>query len=325
MGTTAGSVHERGQCVAVIELMGVRKSFRRLGSLESSVVLDGLDFVVPEGGVHGFLGPNGAGKTTSLRIMLGLVRADGGTSKILGRSVPSELGTVLAQVGALVDAPRLFPQWSGRYNLQVLAKYAGLAPYRVEQCLDLVGMSEQAETPFKGCSLGMKQRLGIAAAVLKDPRLLILDEPANGLDPAGIREIRDLVKQLGASGRTTVLVSSHQLQEVELMCDRVSILSRGRLVASGAMSDLERTYGVPDVVIRVDDTLASKLVLNEAGFTCEVQDGCLVVRSPGDPAVLNQLLAAKGHFASALVPQGASLESSFLELTTEATTARPTR
>jgi ABC-2 type transport system ATP-binding protein len=239
---------------------------------------------------------------------------------MFGQPVPEALPRVLAQVGALIETPRLFPQWGGRYNLQVLATIAGLPQARVEECLELVGMREHADAPFKSCSLGMKQRLGIGAALLKNPRLLILDEPGNGLDPAGIREMRDLIKRLGAGNETTVFVSSHQLGEIEQMCDRVSILSRGRLIAAGEVPEMMNRSGVPDVLVRVDDLEITRQIVAAAGFECVLQPDGLLVHAVGDPAFLSQILAARGQFVSALIPQATSLESSFLELTGETPT-----
>lgn len=308
----------------IVNLTGVRKSYRRLGSPRVAA-LDGLDLAVPEGGVHGFLGPNGSGKTTTLRILLGLVSTDHGEVRLFGHRVPDALPRVLAHVGSLIETPRLFPQWGGRYNLQVLATMARLTPVRVEECLELVGMREHGDAPFKSCSLGMKQRLGIAAALLKDPRLLILDEPGNGLDPAGIREMRDLIKALGAGSRTTVFVSSHQLGEIEQMCDRVSILSHGRLVASGEVPDIMNRHEVLDVLVRTDDLETAREVLLAAGFHCAVRPDGLLVSGAADPALVSRVLAARGQFVSALIPQETSLESSFLELTRETPPAEVSR
>ena len=176
--------------------------------------------------MHGFQGPNGSGKTTTIRVLLGLVSADAGEVRLLDRAVPGELPGVIASVGALVETPLFFPGFSGRVNLQLLAEVGGLPRAPVEECLELVELRDRAGDLFRGYSLGMKQRLGMAAALLKSPRLLVLDEPSNGLDPAGIRDVRELIRRLGADGRTTVLLSSHLLAEIEQVCDSVSILAR---------------------------------------------------------------------------------------------------
>jgi len=223
--------------VNVLEAAGVTKTYRRRGR-PPLLALDGLDLAVGAGGVHGFLGPNGSGKTTTIRALLGLVRVDRGELRLLGEPVPQALPHVIGSVGALVETPLFFPTFSGRLNLELLATTAGVAATRVDACLDLVDLRDRADERFKGYSLGMKQRLGIAAALLKAPQLLVLDEPSNGLDPAGIRDVRELVRRLGADGRTTVFLSSHLLAEVEQVCDSVSIMTRGRCVASGPVRDV---------------------------------------------------------------------------------------
>ena len=216
----------------VIELERVRKTY---GGVRKgrTVAVDDLTLSVASGGVHGFLGPNGSGKTTTIRILLGLVSPDAGAVRVLGADVPRGLPAVVGRVGALVESPQLFPTFSGRRNLQILAGLTDLPGTRVEQLLELVGLAERADDRVKGYSLGMRQRLAIAAAMLKAPELLILDEPTNGLDPAGMVEVRELIRTLGSDGRTTVFLSSHLLTEVEAVCDAVTILGRGRLVASG--------------------------------------------------------------------------------------------
>ena len=227
----------RGTPISVIEVHGATKTYRRRGK-PALRALDNVELVVEAGGVHGFLGPNGSGKTTTIRALLGLVRVDSGELRLLGHDVPTELPHAIASVGALVETPLFFPGFTGRLNLRLLADIAGVSPARVEECLEIVDLRERADERFKGYSLGMKQRLGIAAALLKTPRLLILDEPSNGLDPAGIKDTRDLIRRLGADGRTTVFLSSHLLAEVEQVCDHVSIMAKGRCVASGPVREV---------------------------------------------------------------------------------------
>src|SRR5215203_1348272 len=223
--------------------------------------LDNLDLLVETGGVHGFLGPNGSGKTTSIRVLLGLVSADAGTARLFDRPVPEALPEVIGHVGALVETPLFFPNFSGRRNLQLLAEVAGLPRTRVEECLEIVDLDERAGDRFKGYSLGMKQRLGIAAALLKTPQLLILDEPSNGLDPAGIRDVRELIRRLGRDGHTTVLLSSHLLAEIQQVADSVTILTQGRCVASGPVNDVLASRGSGDVLVHIADTAAAAGVL----------------------------------------------------------------
>ncbi len=221
---------------AAVEVRGAHKTYRRWRKPPEHAVR-GLDLTVEAGGVFGFLGPNASGKTTTIRLLLGLVRPDSGTLRVLGRSVPAQLPMVIGRVGALVETPLFFPNFSGRRNLALLARASNVPTARVQQMLELVDLAGRADDRVKGYSLGMKQRLGIAAALLKNPELLILDEPGNGLDAAGIREVRELIKRLGVSG-VTVLLSSHQLGEVQQVCDRVAIMSHGQVIASGSVTEL---------------------------------------------------------------------------------------
>ncbi|MGZ8628595.1 MAG: ABC transporter ATP-binding protein [Actinomycetota bacterium] len=215
----------------VIEVRGLRKEYRRLRR-GRTVALDGLDLAVPEGGVFGFLGPNGAGKTTTIRCLLGLVRPSAGRCRLLGAQSPRGLPGVVGRVGSIVETPTFYPRSTGRRNLELLGRVARIGRSRVAEVLEQVGLADRADDQVKTYSLGMKQRLGIGAALLKDPEMLLLDEPANGLDPAGIVEVRELLRRLGAEGRT-VFVSSHILSEIQQTADRVAILSRGRSVAAG--------------------------------------------------------------------------------------------
>ena len=267
--------------------------------------------------MHGFLGPNGSGKTTTIRMLLGLVRADSGRMHMLGRPVPEALPDVIGAVGALVETPLFFPNFSGRRNLRLLAEVAGVERARVEECLEIVGLRDRADDRFKGYSLGMKQRLGIAAALLKRPRLLILDEPSNGLDPAGIREVRELIQALGRDGHTTVFLSSHLLAEVQQVCDDVTILARGRQVAAGTVADVLAARATDDMRLRVPDPAAAKAVLESAGFTVSSMGDAWRLHGVTDPSAVTRLLAGQGHYLTELSPVVADLESAFLELTRE--------
>jgi len=303
--------------MSVIELRGVAKAYRRRGK-PSLRALDGLDLIVDAGGVHGFLGPNGSGKTTTIRVLLGLIRADEGQLRLLDRPVPAALPEVIGAVGALVETPLFFPTFSGRLNLRLLAQTAGVSRGRVEEVLDVVELSDRADERFKGYSLGMKQRLGIAAALLKTPRLLILDEPTNGLDPAGIRDVRELVRRLGADGRTTVFLSSHQLSEVEQVCDHVSIMARGRCVASGPVASVLAGRSSGDVRVRVPDLGGARLVLERAGYRVTDDGSMLLVGAVADPGELTRCLGEHGHWLTELTTVAVDLEAAFLELTEEA-------
>ena len=241
-----------------ISTRGLRKTYRNRKGRH--VAVQGLDLDVPVGGVHGFLGPNGSGKTTSIRMLLGLVRADAGTMHIFGTEVPRGLPDVVGRVGAIVEEPKFFPAFSGRENLILLADAIGAPRARVDAVLEETALGERGKDRFRSYSLGMKQRLAIAATLLKTPDLLIFDEPTNGLDPAGIREIRTTMRSLGAQGKT-VLVSSHILGEVEQVADSVSIIGHGRLLASGPVADVIGQQSVTSVRVGVADADAAERVL----------------------------------------------------------------
>ncbi len=301
---------------AVVEIRGLRKAYRtwRGGRRQA---LDGFDMEVAPGQVHGFLGPNGSGKTTTLRALLGLVAANAGRMRLFGREVPAALPEVAGQVGAIVESPQFFGNFSARETLTLLATAGGVARTRVDEVLELVGLRERARERVKSYSLGMKQRLAVASALLKRPRLLILDEPANGLDPAGIREMRDLMRGLAAQG-TTVLLSSHILSEVQQICDTVTIISLGRRVVTGPVAEVLAAHATGDVLVRLEspadhDTAAR--VLREAGATVTVRDDHLLVHRPERAAWVTRTLARRDLYVAELSPVGVDLESVFLELT----------
>ena len=298
---------------AVLEIEGLRKTYRsiRKGSRQA---LDGLDMSVDAGQVHGFLGPNGSGKTTTLRTLLGLVRANGGRMRILGEPVPDRLPHVVAQLGAIVESPQFFGNFSGRRTLKLLARAGGVPSPRVDEVLDLVGLRERARDRVKTYSLGMRQRLAVASALLKSPRLLILDEPANGLDPAGIREMRDLMRDLVAGG-TTVVLSSHILGEVQQICDSVTIISRGRRVAAGPVAQVLASQDRGEYRVRVFDHVRAAAILSDSGLPVRVHDDHFVVSNLADPALVTETLGAHQMWVSELTPLTPDLESVFLELT----------
>jgi ABC-2 type transport system ATP-binding protein len=299
-----------------VEMRAVSKSYRRRRRPPQRA-LDALDLVVDSGGVHGLLGPNGSGKTTMIRVLLGLVRPESGEVRLLDRPVPGSLPEVIGSVGALVETPLFFPGFTGRRNLQLLAETAGVPAVRVAEVLEVVELTDRADDRFKGYSLGMKQRLAIAAALLKQPRLLILDEPSNGLDPAGIRDVRELVRRLGEDPAVTVLVSSHLLTEIEQVCHSVSIMTRGRCVASGPVASVLAGRSSGDLRLRVADRAAAAAVLTGAGFAVDPDADALLVRAVPAPAEITRLLAQSGHYLEELTPVAADLESAFLELTAE--------
>ncbi|HEY0166006.1 MAG TPA: ABC transporter ATP-binding protein [Jatrophihabitans sp.] len=301
----------------VVEIREAHKTYRRWRKPAEHAVR-GLNLDVEAGGVFGFLGPNGSGKTTTIRLLLGLVRADSGSMRMLGQPVPAQLPQVIGRIGALVETPLFFPQFTGRRNLDLLAQASAIAPRRVDELLDFVGLTARAGDRVKGYSLGMKQRLGIAAALLKNPELLILDEPGNGLDAAGIREVRELIVELGASG-VTVLLSSHQLGEVQQVCDRVAIMSHGQVISTGSVADLLASQTTGDVRVRLADPAAGRAVLERAGFTVTSLADAWRVSGVDDPAAVTKALSDAGHYLQELSPIAADLESVFLELTAEST------
>jgi ABC-type multidrug transport system ATPase subunit len=297
-----------------ISTRGLRKTYRtRRG--RRVVAVQGLDLDVPVGGVHGFLGPNGSGKTTSIRMLLGLVRADAGSMTVFGQAVPEHLPDVVGRVGAIVESPKFFPAFSGRKNLELLADAIGAPRRRVGEVLAETSLGERGKDRFKTYSLGMKQRLAIAATLLKQPDLLIFDEPTNGLDPAGIREIRETMRGLGEQGRT-VLVSSHILAEVEHVADTVSIIGHGRLLASGTVAEvIGGSTTATTVRLMVDDLAAATQVLTAGGLAVCADGHYLLVDGAKHPAEVTQRLAQQDLYVSELLPVRADLESVFLELT----------
>jgi ABC-type multidrug transport system ATPase subunit len=276
--------------------------------------VDRLNLSVRTGEVYGFLGPNGAGKTTTLRMLLGLVHLTSGRAAVLGRA-PGDPES-LVRVGAMVEEPAFYPYLSGRDNLRVMARLAGRSEEGIDAALDEVDLLGPGGNRFKTYSQGMRQRLGVAAALLKDPDLLILDEPTNGLDPAGMAEIRSLVRRLG-SGDRTVLLSSHMLGEVQQICDRVGVISHGRLIAEGAVDDLR---GRGSVLVRAEPLAEAReraVRLLGAGRV-EVLDGTLRLDSDlADAPRINRELVLAGVAVSEIRPVERTLEDVFLELTGE--------
>jgi ABC-type multidrug transport system ATPase subunit len=315
---TTQAPHHRGSAPSTAELAisarGLRKTYRNRKGRHVAVA--GLDLDVPLGGVHGFLGPNGSGKTTTIRMLLGLIRADAGTMTIFGSEIPKHLPEVVDRVGAIVESPKFFPAFSGRKNLQLLAEAIDRPRNIVDQVLEQSGLGGRGKDKYKTYSLGMKQRLAIAATLLKEPDLLIFDEPTNGLDPAGIREIRNTMRSLGEQGKT-VLVSSHILDEVEQVADTVSIIGHGRLLASGRVADVIGDPTVTSLRVGVADPVTAQRILTDDGLRVRLDGGLLVVEGISDGAEITRRLAAHNLFVNELTPVRADLESVFLELTAE--------
>ena len=286
------------------------------------LAVDGLDLTVPAGSVFGFLGPNGSGKTTTIRMLMGLIAPTSGSARVLGHPMPRASRTVLPHVGALIEGPALYGFLSGRDNL---IRYDAADPTadprtrgtRVGAALDRVGLAAAAGKKAKAYSLGMKQRLGLAAALLQPRRLLVLDEPTNGLDPQGMREIRSLVRELASDG-TTVFLSSHLLDEIEQVCTHAAVMAQGRLITQGSVSDLA-AGARGRLVVTTPDTADAARVLKEQGVGDVVIDEDRVTSDPpdGEPAAINAALVTAGVRVRGFGVERASLEDAFVALTGE--------
>jgi ABC-2 type transport system ATP-binding protein len=285
-------------------------------------VVDGLDLEVDQGEVFGFLGPNGSGKTTTVRMLLGLITPDAGDAWLLGSKVPCPQR--LAEIGAMVEEPAFYPWMSGRRNLEIIADEGGpVPPGGVDEALELVNIAVAADRRVRAYSQGMRQRLGLAAAVLRRPALVLLDEPANGLDPAGIHDLRELLRHLAEAG-STVFLSSHLLGEVEQVCDRVAIIDRGHLVVVGTVADLGSAHDRIRVTVDADESPRVRSALSRWTVTGG-GNGDFIVETASGRAV-NEALVAADIFAAALTPERLSLEEWFLTLTEgEHHNASPTR
>ncbi len=298
-----------------VETRGLAKRFG------SNVAVNGVDLRIPRGCAFGYLGPNGAGKTTLIRVLLGLTRVDAGTMSLLGYSVPTHRDKALARVGAIVDEPRFHGHLTGRQNLQVLAAAREpAARTRIDASLRRVGILHRADDRVSKYSMGMRQRLGVAACLIGDPELLILDEPMNGLDPAGMHEMRDMIRSLVAEGRTVVL-SSHLLDEVQRTCDAVAIVDRGKVIRQGPIAEL---LAGTSVLLQVDcsepDRARSLLAMTNLGASIDMDvDGLAITLPAGTTrdviAEVARILVTEGVAVYRLQPVQASLEAWFLQVT----------
>jgi len=280
--------------------------------------VDAVDLTVERGDVFGYLGPNGAGKTTSLRMLLGLITPTSGSARLFGRDPHVEGARALTGVAGFVEGPRFYPYLSGRRNLRLLGDLDGGVPTaRIDEVLDTVELRDRAGDRVGGYSHGMRQRLGIAASLLRSPQLLLLDEPTTGLDPAGMRDMRELVKRLASEG-ITILLSSHILAEVEELCNRVAIIRRGRIIYEGRLDELLRTAGGGYALRTTDPERARTVLLTNGVETVEVAGDELRFRA--DESEVEGLTIALGRAGvgiGALVPQTATLEQLFLDMTEE--------
>jgi ABC-2 type transport system ATP-binding protein len=311
-GQTAASGQQ-----AAVEAVGLTKRFG------VHVAVDEVDLLVPRGSAFGYLGPNGAGKTTLIRTLLGLTTADHGSTTLLGLPVPADRRRALARVGAIVDEPRFHPHLTGRQNLRLLAAArGGEAHTRIDSSLSRVGLTGRADDKVASYSMGMRQRLGVAGCLLGDPELLILDEPMNGLDPAGMHEMRTMITSLVGEGRT-VMLSSHLLDEVQRTCDTIAIVDRGRVVRQGPIDELIRGAAAAVVHVDCDDPAVAQRLIDAAGVaaaTALTGAGLVVTLFRGAArdvvADINRRLVAAGISVYGLQEAHASLEDWFLSVTT---------
>lgn len=290
---------------------------KRYGSRPAKSVLavDRVSFTVEQGQVFGFLGPNGSGKTTTIGMLVGTIKQTDGSFNLFGASGPKGLMAARARVGATLETPNFYPYMSGRDNLRVAATVKGVDRPRIGECLELVGLSDRASHRFKTYSLGMKQRLALAATMLSDPELIILDEPANGLDPQGIREIREIIGILADRGKT-IFLSSHMLVEVERTCSHVAIIRQGRIVACGEVEEVVGEGGA--VVLRAEDTTAlagAMRTYQEATLVRQTDEGVVATLNTDDLASVTRYLAGQGIYLSHLAPYRSSLEEVFIDVT----------
>jgi ABC-2 type transport system ATP-binding protein len=300
-----------GEGAPPLEVRGLVKLY---GSLAA---VNGVDLTIEPGDVYGYLGPNGAGKTTSLRMMLGLIKPTAGSVRLFGRD-PWESVRALDGVAGFVEAPTFYPYLTGRRNLELLAAFDGAgASTRIDRALDTVELTDRQREKVGGYSHGMRQRLGIAAALLRDPRLLLLDEPTTGLDPAGMRDMRVLIRQLAEEG-ITIMLSSHLLVEVEEVCNRVAIVQKGKIVYEGEIAALQRSAGALYALRTTDDARAVNVCRAQNGILdVHARDGRIWFTAEEDQAVaeLSRALVESGALIRSLEPQTARLEDLFFSLT----------
>jgi ABC-2 type transport system ATP-binding protein len=287
--------------------VALRDLHKRYGPIQA---LSGLDLEFPKGRVTGFLGPNGAGKTTTFRALLGLTRPDRGEIEILGRRVPDDLHWITKRVGCIIEEPGLIKAHTGRVNLWIAADTLGFGHERIDEMLDFVGLSDDSDRRVDGYSKGMRQRLALAASMLGDPELLLLDEPLDGLDPAGQHVFRGRLRALAEMGKT-VVVSSHALADVEALADEVVVIDRGRLVTQGPLGSL---LGGEATRVVVEDAARAVSVLSAAGMASRVDGFGLLVESDGGSEIV-RILANAGIYPSEVGPARSTLESVFLGIT----------
>lgn len=291
--------------------------------LSSRLILDNISFDVMPGEIFGFLGPNGSGKTTTIKVVLGLLSVEAGKVSICGYDVKTEFTRAMEYANGIIENPELYKYLTGRQNLmQFLRMYDGIPVSRIDEVTEIVGLTDRIDDKVGKYSLGMRQRLGLAQAMLNHPRLLILDEPTNGLDPAGIKELRDILKRLAHIENTAVFISSHQLAELDLMCDRVGIIDRGRLIAVKTMDEIRSLHsaGRSEYIIGTDDPARAAELIIAAGNSATVNGNSVTVVAELDkggkdlPDMLRELIL-EGVMVTSAEPIKRSLEDAFLEIT----------
>lgn len=300
----------------VLSLQGVTLRYGKLTALDS------VDLAIPPGAIYGFLGPNGAGKTTAIRCAMGLLTPQSGRVEIGGHDLKRNRRQALASVGAVIETPALFPNLTGRENLDVTRRLIGARPAQIDKALELVDMRDAAKRRVGHYSLGMKQRMGLARALLAEPRLLILDEPTNGLDPAGIRDMRALIRDLPTRTGATIFMSSHLLSEVEQIATHVGLLQHGRVLFDGSLDELSRQQ-TPRLIVEASPADTAAAVIAEAGFANAIREDDRFILADADAltperaAALNAALHAAGCAVSELRLERADLETTFMTLTAQ--------
>ncbi|GAA0482752.1 ABC transporter ATP-binding protein [Salinibacillus aidingensis] len=296
----------------ILETKGLTKRF------SSETAVENLEMKIPKGEIYGFLGPNGAGKTTTIRMLLGLMKPSSGSVKIFGQDLNKEKINILKGIGSLVESPSYYPHLTGYENLEALRKIVGVPKYRMNEVLEIVKLKDVAHKKVKGYSLGMKQRLGIAAALLNHPKLLILDEPTNGLDPSGIIEMRDLIKRLPAEYGMTVLISSHLLSEIDQIATSAGIISKGKMIFQDTIEAM-REHAQQRISLKVNDSHHAYQFLAAKGEKADFQDGIIYLDDHTDKQVARVVhsLVQEGYSLYRVEEEKRSLEDIFLQMTSK--------
>lgn len=307
------------------EVIATKNLVRRFGSIAA---VDGVWLSVAPGSIYGFLGPNGSGKTTTIRLLLGLLHADRGEIRLLGRSMPADRISIARNIGAMVEIPSLYDHLTGWENLDISRRLLGLPRKAIGHALSMVDLVHAAKQRVGGYSLGMRQRLGIARALLGSPALLILDEPTNGLDPEGIRDIRQLIRQLANEAGATIFLSSHLLAEVQQVATHVGLMRKGRLIAQGPLDDIWSRGGERLEIAVNRASEAAELMENAGLVVSAIGDNRFSVApqkhgAPFDPAAINHMLVIAGHEVSALTLHQPTLEDLYVELTDQSPATSP--